>query len=67
MSVGSAFIEEKRSTVSKKTQLSAGVGERIAEDRGGRIKGKVLDLFLPSIEHCRQFGVRLHDVQIVLE
>ena len=45
----------------------AGVGERIAEDSGGRIKGKVLDLFLPSVEHCRQFGVRLRDVQVVLE
>jgi len=45
----------------------AGVGERIAEDSGGRIKGKSLDLFLPSIEHCRQFGVRWRDVQMVLE
>ncbi len=45
----------------------AGVGERIAEDSGGRIKGMALDLFLPSVEHCRQFGVRLRDVQIVWE
>ena len=30
-------------------------------------QGKVLDLFLPSVEHCRQFGVRLRAVQIVWE
>jgi hypothetical protein len=24
-------------------------------------------LFLPSVEHCRQFGVRLRDVHIVWE
>jgi 3D (Asp-Asp-Asp) domain-containing protein len=45
----------------------AGVGERTAEDSGGNIKGKALDLFLPSVEHCRQFGVRLREVQVVLE
>lgn len=65
MSVGSAFIEEERSAGSKIHIV--GVGERIVEASGGRIKGKVLDLFLPSVAHCRQFGVRLRDVQIVLE
>jgi len=44
-----------------------GVGERIAEDSGGRIKGKKLDLFLPSVERCRQFGVRLRNVQAIVE
>ena len=44
-----------------------GVGERIAEDSGGSIKGKKLDLFLPSVEHCRRFGVRLRDVQVIAE
>jgi len=44
-----------------------GVGERIAEDSGGRIKGKKLDLFLPSVEHCRRFGVRLREVQVIAE
>jgi len=42
-----------------------GLGERIAEDSGGKIRGKMLDLFLPSDEACRQFGVRQHQVQIV--
>ncbi|MBI3797987.1 MAG: 3D domain-containing protein [Deltaproteobacteria bacterium] len=36
-----------------------GVGERIAEDTGGKIRGKRLDLFFPSAEACRQFGVHL--------
>jgi len=44
-----------------------GVGERIAEDSGGSIKGKKLDLFLPSVEHCRRFGVRLRNVQVITE
>lgn len=42
-----------------------GLGERIAEDSGGKVKGKMLDLFLPSDDLCRQFGVRQHNVQIV--
>jgi 3D (Asp-Asp-Asp) domain-containing protein len=42
-----------------------GLGERIAEDSGKRVKGNVLDLFLPSDYLCRQFGVRQHNVQIV--
>jgi 3D (Asp-Asp-Asp) domain-containing protein len=42
-----------------------GLGERIAEDSGKGVKGKMLDLFLPSDDLCRQFGVRQHNVQIV--
>lgn len=42
-----------------------GVGERIAEDTGGKIKGKKLDLFLPSVQECLQFGVRQREVHIM--
>lgn len=42
-----------------------GVGERIAEDTGRKIKGRRLDLFLPSARACRQFGVRRHEVYLV--
>jgi 3D (Asp-Asp-Asp) domain-containing protein len=42
-----------------------GVGERIAEDTGGRIRGKRLDLFLPSVEACRQFGVQMQEVRLL--
>lgn len=42
-----------------------GVGERIAEDTGRKIKGRKLDLFLPSTRACRQFGVRRHEVYLV--
>jgi 3D (Asp-Asp-Asp) domain-containing protein len=42
-----------------------GLGERIAEDSGGKIKGKRLDLFLPSDDHCWQFGVRQRKVRLV--
>lgn len=43
----------------------AGIGERIAEDTGGKIKGKKLDLFLPSIQACLRFGVRRYEVRIL--
>ena len=42
-----------------------GVGERIAEDTGEKVKGKNLDLFLPSVEACRQFGVQLQEVRLL--
>ncbi len=44
-----------------------GVGERIAEDSGTRIKGKKLDIFLPSVSHCMRFGVQKRDVELVLD
>ncbi len=44
-----------------------GVGERIAEDTGGKIKGKRLDLFLPSVKECRQFGVQTQEVHLLTE
>jgi 3D (Asp-Asp-Asp) domain-containing protein len=42
-----------------------GVGERIAEDTGGKVKGKALDLFLPSVRACRQFGVQHQEVHVL--
>ena len=45
----------------------AGVGERIAEDTGGKIKGNRLDLFLPSARECRQFGVQTQEVQLLVD
>lgn len=44
-----------------------GIGERIAEDSGAKIKGKQIDVFLPSPEHCRQFGVQSRDVMVMIE
>ncbi len=44
-----------------------GVGERIAEDTGGKIKGKRLDLFLPSARECRQFGVQTQEVHLLVD
>jgi 3D (Asp-Asp-Asp) domain-containing protein len=44
-----------------------GVGEWIAEDTGGKIKGKRLDLFLPSVEKCIDFGKRTLDVYVLTE
>jgi 3D (Asp-Asp-Asp) domain-containing protein len=44
-----------------------GVGERIAEDTGGKIKGKRLDLFLPSAKDCRQFGVQAQEVHLLVQ
>jgi 3D (Asp-Asp-Asp) domain-containing protein len=45
----------------------AGVGERIAEDTGGKIRGKRLDLFLPSVKECRQFGVQTQEVRLLVD
>ena len=45
----------------------AGVGERIAEDTGGQIKGKRLDLFLSSTNECRKFGVQTQEVRLLAE
>jgi len=42
-----------------------GIGKRVAEDTGGSIKGKQLDLFLPSVQACTQFGVRSRKVYLV--
>ena len=42
-----------------------GIGERIAEDTGGKVKGNKLDLFLPSVRECLQFGVRKYDVHLI--
>jgi 3D (Asp-Asp-Asp) domain-containing protein len=44
-----------------------GIGERIAEDSGAKIKGKQIDVFLPSREHCRRFGVQSRDVMVMIE
>ena len=42
-----------------------GVGVRIAEDTGRKIKGKKLDLFLSSMGDCTRFGVRARQVYIL--
>jgi 3D (Asp-Asp-Asp) domain-containing protein len=42
-----------------------GVGVRVAEDTGRKIRGKKLDLFLPSIQSALRFGARARDVYIV--
>ncbi len=44
-----------------------GLGERIAEDIGRRIKGKQLDIFLPTVQHCRHFGVQTREVMALIE
>jgi len=41
------------------------LGKRVAEDTGSQIKGKKLDLFLPSVQACMQFGVRSRKVYII--
>jgi 3D (Asp-Asp-Asp) domain-containing protein len=33
-----------------------GIGWRIAEDTGSRVKGKIIDVFFESIEEAREFG-----------
>ena len=42
----------------------AGVGERIAQDPGGAIKGDRLDIWEPTYSQCAQWGVRDRQVWI---
>lgn len=42
-----------------------GIGVRIAEDTGRLIKGKKLDVFLPSVQACTRFGVRSRKVYVI--
>lgn len=42
-----------------------GVGIRVAEDTGRKIKGKKLDLYLSSMGACTRFGVRSRQVYIL--
>jgi 3D (Asp-Asp-Asp) domain-containing protein len=44
-----------------------GLGERIAEDVGRRVKGKRLDVFLPTVSHCREFGVQSREILAFIE
>ena len=38
--------------------MIGGVGRRVAADTGGAIRGHRLDIWMPSVSACRQFGVR---------
>ena len=42
-----------------------GVGIRRAEDTGGKIKGRRLDVYMPSIAAARRFGRQQLDVYLV--
>jgi 3D (Asp-Asp-Asp) domain-containing protein len=42
-----------------------GIGKRIAEDTGNHVKGKKLDMFLPSVQACTQFGVQSRKVYLL--
>ncbi|MBF0515981.1 MAG: 3D domain-containing protein [Nitrospirae bacterium] len=33
-----------------------GIGWRVAEDTGSRVKGKIIDVFVESVEEAREFG-----------
>jgi 3D (Asp-Asp-Asp) domain-containing protein len=42
-----------------------GLGERIAEDVGGAVRGNHVDVYLPSLAAARRFGVRYGTVSVV--
>ena len=42
-----------------------GIGRRIAEDTGGAIKGNILDLYMPTVWHAKQFGVQRRNVWVI--
>jgi 3D (Asp-Asp-Asp) domain-containing protein len=43
-----------------------GIGERIAEDVGGAVKGHHIDVYLGTVPQARDFGVRRGRVSMVL-
>jgi 3D (Asp-Asp-Asp) domain-containing protein len=42
-----------------------GLGERIAEDVGGAVKGHHIDVYLPSGPEARRFGIRRGTVRLI--
>ncbi len=42
-----------------------GLGERIAEDVGGGVKGNHIDVYVPSVEHAIRFGVQRRNVMMM--
>lgn len=44
-----------------------GVGPRVCLDRGGAIKGRKLDVYMPSIKEARKFGRQTLKVTIINE
>ena len=42
-----------------------GMGEFVAEDTGGAIKGKRIDVFLSSEEECFERGIEYRDVYLI--
>ena len=42
-----------------------GIGERIAEDVGGAIKGNRIDVYLGTLPQAHQFGVKRGTVSVI--
>jgi len=42
-----------------------GVGYRVADDTGGAVRGRHIDVWEPTYEDCKQFGVQYLDVRRV--
>lgn len=42
-----------------------GIGERVAEDTGGGVKGHHIDLYLGSVPEARRFGVQRRTVTVL--
>ena len=44
-----------------------GVGERICQDRGGAIKGRRIDVYIPDLQEALEFGRQTLNVTILSE
>jgi 3D (Asp-Asp-Asp) domain-containing protein len=42
-----------------------GVGERIAEDIGGGVRGRHIDVYVPSVPQAKTFGVKRSTVSVI--
>lgn len=49
------------------TVLIDGLGKRVAEDTGGAIKGKRIDVYTQTVHAAKRFGVQHRDVYLVGE
>jgi 3D (Asp-Asp-Asp) domain-containing protein len=44
-----------------------GIGIRVCEDRGGKIKGKHIDLYMNDLKKAKEFGVQHLEVRMIKE
>ena len=47
------------------TVVIRGLGTFRAEDTGAKVKGKIIDIWIPDCEKAKEFGVQWHKVKVL--